>query len=79
MFIYVQLVLFTHSIGGLTIADFHLASALDMLPVVYSLNWKKHHPGYYHINIYNFIMLLKFLISLMFHRIGEIFQYHASC
>lgn len=35
----VRLVLSTHSVGGLTTADFDLAAAFDTIPVVYSPKW----------------------------------------
>lgn len=41
---HVELVLFTHSAGGVTAQDFKLVKALDALDVVYALTWKKAHP-----------------------------------
>jgi len=39
----VQLVLSTHSVGGLTRADFSTAAAIDALPVSYSPKWAREH------------------------------------
>ena len=40
----VQIVLWTHSLGGVTESDLILAGLLDQVPVVYSPKWLKEHP-----------------------------------
>ena len=39
-----EIVIFTHSLGGLTQLDFDLAKAIDEAPVEYSPKWLKEHP-----------------------------------
>ncbi len=36
-----QIIIFTHSLNGLTTADFELASALDAIDVDYSPKWAR--------------------------------------
>merc|ERR1711971_1531823 len=40
----VEVVLYTHSIKGLTVNDFALATKLDEVKVLYSPKWLKEHP-----------------------------------
>ena len=39
----VEIVIFTHSLSGLTQNDFDLANAIDEVPVIYSKQWLKDH------------------------------------
>ena len=41
----VEVVLFTHSIGGVTENDLIMAEEIDKIPVAYSPKWLKEHPA----------------------------------
>jgi 4a-hydroxytetrahydrobiopterin dehydratase len=40
----VEIVLYTHAVGGLTENDLIMAALIDAVPVVYSPKWLKEHP-----------------------------------